>query len=128
MRRKTILVADDHPGNRTAQGRLLERAGYAVLYAEEGRECVRKAEEHLPDAILLDIEMPGMSGLDVIAALKASAYTAEIPVIAFTAHAWEDIKQKARDAGVAAYLVKPTSGADIVQQVSLLVDPPSATR
>jgi CheY-like chemotaxis protein len=83
---KTILVVEDSPVQALALRQALEREGLQVLWAPNGRVGVDLAQKHLPDAILLDIEMPEMDGFEACRQLKADAWTAKIPVIMLTVH------------------------------------------
>ena len=104
---KTILLVDDHEGNRQGFAAVFSRAGYHVLQAADGQEGVRAAREHNPDAILMDIGMPGMNGVEAAEALKGDPATANIPIIALTGQAlirsWPELRQ----AGFSSYLTKP---------------------
>ncbi len=81
----TILVADDEPSNRSLLQRRLERAGYSVVTARDGREAVDNARATLPDLILLDVMMPVMDGLEACRVIKADEATRDIPVIFLSA-------------------------------------------
>lgn len=104
---KTILLVDDHEGNRHGFAAVFSRAGYHVLQAADGAAGVHTAQEHHPDAILMDIGMPGMDGVQAAKVLKADPATASIPIIALTGQAlirsWPELRQ----AGFAGYLTKP---------------------
>jgi CheY-like chemotaxis protein len=81
---KTILIVEDSPVQATAIGQLLLGNGARVLYAPDGRTGVFMARRYLPDAIILDLEMPGMNGLEACKRLKADPETAHIPVLMLT--------------------------------------------
>jgi CheY-like chemotaxis protein len=83
---KTVLVVEDSPAQALALRQALEREGLQVLWAPNGRVGVDLAQKHLPDAILLDIEMPEMDGFEACRQLKEDAWTAKIPVIMLTVH------------------------------------------
>jgi CheY-like chemotaxis protein len=80
-----VLIVEDYEDARTLVGMILEDAGYRVLLAADGVEGVMLAREHRPDAILMDIFMPGLDGIEATRQIKADASTAAVPVIAYTA-------------------------------------------
>jgi len=85
-RQKTILIVEDSPAQALALGHSLEQAGLRVLWARDGRIGVDMAKEHLPDVILLDVEMPKMNGFEACQVLKENAATAHIPIVMLTVH------------------------------------------
>jgi CheY-like chemotaxis protein len=84
--KKTVLIVEDSPAQALALGHSLEQAGLRVLWARDGRIGVSMAQEHVPDVILLDVEMPKMNGFEACQHLKESVETADIPVIMLTVH------------------------------------------
>lgn len=116
MERKTILIVDDSESICESIAFLLEIEGHATLTALDGREGVRKAREHRPDAILLDIMMPVMDGWGAIRELKSSPETARIPVLALTAL---KLSQRELDeAGFDGYLAKPVPPHRLVGELA----------
>ena len=105
---ETMLVIDDDSVALELMERMLSREGYRVATAASGDEGLRLARTLQPVVILLDVEMPGMSGWDVLTALKANPDVATIPVIMVTV---VDEKTKGRALGVADYLIKPIERA-----------------
>jgi CheY-like chemotaxis protein len=85
-KRKTVLIVEDSPAQALALGHSLEQAGLRVLWARDGRIGVNMAQEHAPDVILLDVEMPKMNGFEACQHLKENVQTANIPVIMLTVH------------------------------------------
>jgi putative two-component system response regulator len=83
---KTVLIVEDSPAQALALGHSLEQAGLRVLWARDGQIGVNMAQEHLPDVILLDVEMPKMNGFEACQLLKEDAKTADIPIIMLTVH------------------------------------------
>jgi DNA-binding response OmpR family regulator len=81
---KTVLIIEDSPAQALALESLLREEGLEVLWAPDGKAGVLKAQEHTPDAILLDIEMPEMDGFEACKRLKHSAQTADIPIVMLT--------------------------------------------
>ncbi len=102
-----VLVVEDHPLNRELAEAILERAGYDVLTAEDGETALRTVAARRPDVILLDVELPGISGLDVARQLKADPGTRTIPVVALTAYAMVGDEERVRAAGCDDYVTKP---------------------
>jgi CheY-like chemotaxis protein len=85
--RTTILIIEDSPVQATSIGNLLENEGVNVLYAPDGLAGIYMAKQHVPDAVVLDYEMPGINGFEVCRRLKDDERTARIPVVMLTAHA-----------------------------------------
>lgn len=111
----TILVADDETDTLDLLEITLGRAGYRVLRALNGREALDLARSERPDLVILDIMMPQLSGLDVLAALRADA--APTPVIVFSARGRADDLAAGIEAGAVQYLVKPTSRDRLLEAV-----------
>lgn len=118
---KTILIVEDHQDSRELLADALRFAGYKVVEAGDGEEGERIAIELAPDALVLDISLPGKSGWEVIASLKAHAPTAGTPVIALTAHARAQDEQRALDAGCSRYLPKPVKPKQVIQTLETLI-------
>lgn len=104
--RKTVLVIEDSPVQSAALARLLGQLGLQVLEAPNGRIGVMMAQQHAPDAIVLDIEMPEMDGFEACRQLKENAQTAEIPVVMFTAHEEPPAFVKGTDLGAIDFIPK----------------------
>jgi DNA-binding response OmpR family regulator len=104
---KTVLVVDDHRPVRALCRASLEQAGFRVLEAENGKEALASVQTERPDAILLDIMMPGISGWEVTAALLAERSTDEIPIIFISAHTEPSDRIRAYELGAQAYVTKP---------------------
>lgn len=83
---RTVLIVEDSPAQALALHRLLEQEGLQVLWAPDGRVGVTMAQLYLPDAIVLDIEMPKMDGFEACRRLKENAQTASIPIVMLTVH------------------------------------------
>ena len=104
---KRILVVDDNAVNRRLLQVLLLSRGYEVCEAEDASAAFATVAETLPDAILMDLRLPGMDGLAAIRKLKADPATRDIPVVAVTSYAMKGDEEKAREAGCCAYVTKP---------------------
>ena len=104
-----ILLADDNMSNILTMGEYLESRGYEIAVAHDGSEALRKAEASSPDLILMDIQMPVMSGLEAIARLRGNIRFVETPIIALTALAMPGDRERCLLAGASEYMSKPVS-------------------
>jgi two-component system cell cycle response regulator DivK len=111
---KTILYVEDNEMNRQIVRDLLKRTTYALVEAHDGEAGVAKALEIKPDLILMDIQLPKMSGLDATKKLRGEAATANTPIVTITSFALSGDEQKAKEAGATAYLAKPYSPRDLL--------------
>lgn len=116
---RTILVADDEPINRTLIQRRLERAGYRVLVAENGREAVEAALGQLPDLIILDVMMPLMDGLEACRLIKDDEATRDVPVIFLSARDETDVKVRGLTLGANDYISKPFKAEELLARVEV---------
>jgi two-component system cell cycle response regulator DivK len=118
---KTILYVEDNELNRKIVRDLLKRTTYAVVEAFDGEAGVAKALEIRPDLILMDIQLPKISGMEAMRRLRAEAATANTPMIAITSFALSGDEQKAKEAGATAYLAKPYSPFDLLNLIRKLL-------
>lgn len=102
-----ILIVDDHPGNLKLLAFAMGRSGYEVTCAADAQAALAALAEALPDLILLDLQMPGMSGFQLARLLRDTPEHAGIPIVAVTAYAMRGDEEKARAAGCDAYMAKP---------------------
>lgn len=102
-----ILLVEDNEMNRDMLSRRLERRGYQVVMAFDGAQGVAMAESELPDLILMDMSLPVIDGWEATRRVKANDVTKTIPIIALTAHAMSDDREKAMQAGCDEYDTKP---------------------
>jgi signal transduction histidine kinase/CheY-like chemotaxis protein len=124
--RPAILVVDDHDMNRDLARSILERLGYAVLQARDGAEAVAIADRERPNLILMDLAMPGTDGFTATRQLKAHPQLRRIPVVALTAMAMQSDEDRARAAGVDAFLTKPLDRVALERTVAqMLADEPA---
>ena len=114
---KNILVVEDNDLNMKLVNELLEGAGYALTKTALGQEAVKIAHETTPDLILLDIQLPDLSGFEVAARLKADPATRAIPIFAVSAFAEPEHEQKALESGCDAYMSKPIRVVDFLRKV-----------
>lgn len=110
---KPALAADDNQDSRKLAGLLLKREGMLVAQAEDGRQALDYATANPVELILMDLEMPVMSGLDAIRAIRALVPTRSVKIIGLSAHADDAAKQACLAVGADAYLVKPMRLADL---------------
>ncbi len=107
MANESILIVEDNPVNRKLLVALLKPRGYRLLTAEDGEEAIAVAARELPDLILMDLQLPKMNGLTATRCLKNNPATANIPVVALTAHAMPEERQRAQEIGFNGYITKP---------------------
>src|SRR5213082_407019 len=113
-----ILLVEDNAANMTLATFLLQSAGYEVITATDAETGVSLARAHNPALILMDIQLPGMDGLQATAQLRADESTRDIPVIALTALAMKGDEERIRAAGCDGYIAKPLSYKDFLATVS----------
>jgi CheY-like chemotaxis protein len=116
-----ILVAEKDPITAELEEHFLNREGYDVHIVLDGRRAVDEAEKLQPDLIVLDIILPGLSGLKVCKALKGNPATASIPVLVFSVL---DVRERALEAGADAFLLKPIEPAKLIRSVKDLLEEP----
>lgn len=114
---KTVLVVEDNDLNMKLFHDLLEAHGYQILQTKNGRDALRLAREHRPDLILMDIQLPEISGLEVTKLIKSDDNLSAIPVVAVTAFAMKGDEEKIREGGCEAYIAKPISVAHFIETV-----------
>ncbi len=114
---KKILIVEDNELNMKLFHDLLEVHGYDTLQTKDGREALAMAREHVPDLILMDIQLPEVSGLEVTRWLKADESLRKIPVIAVTAFAMKGDEEKIRSGGCEAYIAKPISVSNFIETI-----------
>jgi two-component system cell cycle response regulator DivK len=115
---KTILIVEDNDLNMKLFHDLLEAHGYRILQTKDGMESLKLARQHRPDLILMDIQLPEVSGLEVTKWLKEDDELKSIPVIAVTAFAMKGDEEKIREGGCEAYIAKPISVANFLQTIA----------
>ncbi len=114
---KTVLIVEDNELNMKLFNDLLEAHGYETLQTSDGMEALAIAREHRPDLILMDIQLPEISGLEVTKWIKEDDNLKSIPVIAVTAFAMKGDEEKIREGGCEAYLAKPISVQNFLETV-----------
>ncbi|MFM6950847.1 MAG: response regulator [Novosphingobium sp.] len=123
---KRILVVEDNDLNRKLFCDVLKSQGYAVEPCADGLEALGKARDFVPNLIIMDIQLPNVSGLELIEAAKADAVLRSIPVLAVTAYAGKGDEERIRDAGAEGYLAKPVSIGPFMAAVKGLVEKAAA--
>ena len=121
MDQKKILIVEDNELNMKLFHDLLEVDGYTTLQTKDGREALQLAREHRPDLILMDIQLPEVSGLEVTKWIKADDDLKSIPVIAVTAFAMKGDEEKIRSGGCEAYIAKPISVNSFLETIQTVL-------
>lgn len=118
---KKILVVDDNPVSRELIREVLDFPDLQILEAADGREALQAISKEMPDLVLLDIRMPVYNGFDVLRRIKEDPRLNRIFVLAFTAFAMREDRQKALAAGFDGYVTKPINAADLRKQIESLL-------
>jgi two-component system, cell cycle response regulator DivK len=122
---KRILVVEDNDLNRRLFCDVLKSQGYAVEPCADGLEALERARQFVPNLIIMDIQLPNISGLELIEGAKADPMLRAIPVLAVTAYAGKGDEERIRDAGAEGYLAKPVSIGPFMAAVRGLVERPA---
>jgi two-component system, cell cycle response regulator DivK len=117
-----ILIVEDNDMNLDMLSRRLLRKGFDIVSARDGKAGVETAKSEKPDLILMDMSLPIMDGWDATRTLKAHESTAEIPVIALTAHAMDSDRTKALEAGCDDFYTKPIELPGLLEKIAKLLD------
>ncbi len=118
---KKILIVEDNELNLKLFNDLLEAHGYETLETREGLKAIDLARQHSPDLILMDIQLPEVSGLEVTKWLKEDDELRKIPVIAVTAFAMKGDEEKIREGGCEAYISKPISVSHFIETINQIL-------
>jgi two-component system cell cycle response regulator DivK len=117
---KTVLYVEDNEFNRKIVRQLLTVTTYRLLEATDGEQGVAMAFDHRPDLVLMDIQLPRLSGLDATRRIRQDPRTAHVPIIVVTSFALSGDDQKALEAGASAYLAKPYSPRQLLELIRKL--------
>ena len=117
MSQKKILLVEDNEFNRKIVHDLLARQPYDLMEAYDGEAGVEAARREKPDLIIMDVQLPKLSGLDATRQIRAEPETARIPIIVVTSFALSGDDRKAMDAGASAYLAKPYSPRQLLEAI-----------
>ncbi len=115
--REAILVVEDNKVSRQLVETVLRPHGYHLLFAKNGQEAIEIATQKRPNLVLMDLKLPGMSGYETAEVLKSQPETADIPIVALTAHAVGSERQRAADAGCEGYIIKPINTRAFADQL-----------
>jgi two-component system, cell cycle response regulator DivK len=118
---KTILIVEDNELNMKLFHDLLEAHNYETLQTRDGNDALALAREHKPDLILMDIQLPGVSGLEVTRQIKADDELKSIPVVAVTAFAMKGDEDRIREGGCEAYIAKPIRIDELISTVQQFI-------
>jgi len=122
----TLLLVEDNEMNRDMLARRLEKRGFQLLIATDGLTGIVMARREKPDLILMDMSLPGLDGWQASRQLKSDNATASIPIIALTAHAMAEDREKAMAAGCNEYETKPVELTSLLNKIQALLPKPSA--
>ncbi len=120
--KKTILIVEDNELNMKLFRDLLKAHDFETLETRDGMEALAMVREHKPDLILMDIQLPGVSGLEITRQIKADEDIKSIPVIAVTAFAMKGDEDRIREGGCEAYIAKPIRIDELISTVRRFVD------
>ncbi|OYX55832.1 MAG: two-component system response regulator [Brevundimonas subvibrioides] len=123
---KKVLIVEDNELNMKLFHDLLDSQGYEILQTREGMQAMAMARQHMPDLILMDIQLPEISGLEVTKWLKDDEELAHIPIIAVTAFAMKGDEERIRQGGCEAYISKPISVMHFLETVKKHLSQPVA--
>ncbi len=118
---KTILIVEDNELNMKLFNDLLQASGYNTVQTKDGKEALKLARDHHPDLILMDIQLPEISGLEVTKIIKADEELQDIPVVAVTAFAMKGDEEKIREGGCEGYIAKPISVPTFLETIAKLL-------
>ncbi len=122
MANETILIVEDSLLSRKLVETVLQPHGYRLLVAADGEEAIEVATREQPDFILMDLQLPKVSGYDAAQRLKSQPETADIPIVALTAHAMAEERERALAAGCDGYITKPIDTRTFPGQVRQYLD------
>jgi len=115
---KTVLIVEDNELNMELFNDLLQASGYNTVQTKDGKEVLELARDNNPDLILMDIQLPEISGLEVTKIIKADERLQDIPVIAVTAFAMKGDEEKIREGGCEGYIAKPISVPEFMETIA----------
>jgi two-component system, cell cycle response regulator DivK len=119
---RRILVVEDNPLNLKLVRDVLQFAGHDVIEAQSGEEALRVAQEDPPDLVLMDLQLPGIDGTETLHRLRQGSPTRDVPVVAVTAFAMAEDRERAALAGFDGYVEKPISVRDLPGQIEAFLD------
>ena len=116
-----VLIVEDNPRNLKLVRDLLDYAGYRTLGVSNAEDGIELARSRRPDLVLMDVQLPGMDGVEALARLRAEPDAGEIPIVALTAFAMKDDRARFLAAGFDAYIEKPLNVREFPEQVSAIL-------
>ena len=117
----TVLLVEDNADNRDIYRAILKHGGFEVIEAVNGAEALPLVRDHRPAAIIMDVDMPVMDGLEATRRIRADASMGNVPILILTAHAHASDRREAMDAGATAYLAKPCPPRTVLEAVERLL-------
>jgi len=123
MKTSTIMVVEDNPLNMKLVRSLLKLNGYEVIEAEDAELAIQLASVYQPDLILMDIQLPGMDGLEATRIIKSQEESKNIPVVALTSYAMPGDEEKAREAQCTGYITKPIDTRNFIDTIKKFLNP-----
>lgn len=117
MKHKSILVIEDNALNMKLVRSILKMGHHTILEATDAETGIELLQQHKPDLILMDIQLPGIDGLTATRMIKSNEQLKDIPIVAFTSYAMENDEARAKKAGCAGYIVKPIDTHSFLQQL-----------
>lgn len=118
---KQILIVEDKPTSRELLRTVLEQQGYEVVEAENGEEALARLREHVPDLVLMDLQMPSRNGYDVLKEIRKDPHLNALPVVAVTANAMPEDRDRVLAAGFTGYIAKPVALNRLREEVNRLL-------
>ncbi len=118
---KKILIAEDRASSRELIRTVLEGCGYKVSEASDGRQAVEVAKRDIPDLLILDLQMPALDGLGVLAELRRDERFTSVPIVALTASAMQGDRERALEAGFTEYITKPVNLRFLREEITRLL-------
>ena len=118
---KRALIIEDNPDNMELISFILENDGYKTLKAETGEKGVEITLKELPDFVILDIQLPGIDGFEVLRRIRDSELDGSIPVIAVTSYAMSGDRERLMDAGCNGYIEKPIDPGNFIKQIRKII-------
>jgi two-component system cell cycle response regulator DivK len=118
----TVLIVEDNEKNMKLARDVLQAKGYKTLEATSGEDGVKLAKQHVPDLVLMDIQLPGINGIDAFKQIRADAKTARVPVVALTASVTPTDRSAINAAGFDAFVSKPINLKDFLDTVKRLLE------
>jgi two-component system cell cycle response regulator DivK len=119
---KKILIAEDRPSSRELIRTVLEGCGYEISEASDGRQAVELARRENPDLLIVDLQMPALDGLGVLAELRNDERFADVPIVALTASAMQGDRERALEAGFTEYITKPVNLKFLREEITRLLN------